>query len=490
MISRRSVLGGALAAAGLPLLAPGSPAGGEAHAVAGLPPAGPRRAPDPVPAAFTTAMPVPRVLRPLASTGDVDCYELTIRKTTTEILPGFSTDVLTYDGHFPGPVIHARSGRRVLVRHHNGLQMPVAVHLHGGMVPPASDGNPMDVFAPGTSRTYTYTNRQPHASLWFHDHAHHMESEHVYRGLSGTYLLTDDLEQSLPLPKGQYDVPITLRDARFDEKGRLAYTMADRNRTTLLANGRPTPYFQVAARKYRFRLLNGANLRILALALSDGTPLTQIASDGGLLERPASVPVLTLSPGERADVVVDFSRYPVGTRLVLTNSGPGGKPEQVGKVLRFDVVRTAEDPSSVPRVLRHLPPASALAAPAVTRRIELSMDEDGRPDPRGFVNGRLYDPDRVDTTVAFGSSEIWNVVNTNKRVAHNFHMHLVQFRVLERGGVPAGPTEAGLKDTVRVMPGETVKLHVTFDGFRGDYVYHCHMLDHSAMGMMATFRVR
>lgn len=118
------------------------------------------------------------------------------------------------------------------------------------------------------------------------------------------------------------------------------------------------------------------------------------------------------------------------------------------------------------------------------------MDEDGRPDPRGFINGQLYDPDRVDTTVAFGSSEIWNVTNTNRRVAHNFHLHLVQFRVLERGGLPAGPTEAGLKDTVRVMPGETVKLHVTFDGFRGDYVYHCHMLDHSAMGMMATFRVR
>ncbi|MFF0425317.1 multicopper oxidase family protein [Streptomyces sp. NPDC004520] len=489
MINRRSVLGGALAAAGLPLLAPGALAGGEAHAAEALPPAGPHRAQDPVPPAFTTAMPVPPVLRPLSSTGGVDLYKLTIRRSTAEILPGTTTDVLTYDGHFPGPVIHARSGRRVLIRHHNGIDMPVAVHLHGASVPPPSDGNPMDVFAPGTSRTYTYTNRQPHASLWFHDHAHHMEAEHVYRGLTGTYLLTDDLEQRLPLPKGRYDVPITIRDARFDEQGRLAYTMSDRNRTTILANGRPTPYFQVAARKYRFRLLNGSNLRIFALGLSDGTPLTQIASDGGLLERPVAVPVLTLSPGERADVVVDFSRHPVGTRLVLTNSGPG-RPEQIGKVLRFDVVRTADDPSSVPPVLRALPPAGALPKAAVTRDIALGMDEDGRPDPRGFINGQMYDPDRIDTTVAFGSSEIWSVTNTNKRVAHNFHVHLVQFRVLERGGLPAGPTEAGLKDTVRVMPGETVKLHVTFDGFRGDYVYHCHMLDHSAMGMMATFRIR
>ncbi|MEV7570907.1 multicopper oxidase family protein [Streptomyces tanashiensis] len=489
MITRRRVLGGALAAAGLPLLAPGSLAGGEAYAAGALPQAEPHRAPDPVPPAFSTAMPVPPVLRPVISTGDVDCYELTIRKATARILPGIATEVLTYDGHFPGPVIHARSGRRVLVRHRNGLDMPVSVHLHGANVPPSSDGNPMDVFAPGTSRTYVYTNRQPHASLWFHDHAHHMEAEHVYRGLSGTYLLTDALEERLPLPKGRYDVPLTIRDARFDEHGQLAYTMADRNRTTILANGAPTPFFEVAARKYRLRLLNGSNLRLFALSLSDGTPLLQIASDGGLLERPVAVPVLTLSPGERADVVVDFSRHPVGTRLVLTNRGPG-RPEQVGKVLRFDVVRTADDPSRVPDVLRTLPPAAALPAAAVTRHIELSMDEDGRPDPRGFINGQLYDPDRVDTTVAFGSSEIWNVTNTNRRIAHNFHLHLVQFRLLERGGRPAGPTEAGLKDTVRVMPGETVKLHVTFDGFRGDYVYHCHMLDHSAMGMMATFRVR
>ncbi|MGW5778777.1 multicopper oxidase family protein [Streptomyces sp. NPDC003863] len=489
MITRRSMLGGALAAAGLPLLAPGILAGGEAHAAEALPPAGPRRAKGPVPPAFTTAMPVPTVLRPLSSTGAVDCYELKIRRSTAEILPGIATDVLTYGGHFPGPVIHARSGRRVLVRQHNGLDMPVTVHLHGGNVPSASDGNPMDVFAPGTARTYVYANRQPHASLWFHDHAHHMEAEHVYRGLSGSYLLTDDLEQSLPLPKGRYDVPITLRDARFDERGQLAYTMSDRNRTTVLANGRPTPYFEVAARKYRFRLLNGSNLRLFALSLSDGTPLTQIASDGGLLERPVAVPVLMLSPGERADVVVDFSRHAVGTRLVLTNTGPG-RPEQVGKVLAFDVVRTADDPSSVPEVLRTLRPAAALPEAAVTRDIELSMDEDGRPDPRGFINGRMYDPDRVDTTVAFGSSEIWNVTNSNRRAPHNFHLHLVQFRVLERGGRPAGPTETGLKDTVRVMPGETVKLHVTFDGYRGDYVYHCHMLDHSAMGMMATFRVR
>ncbi|MFG2867186.1 multicopper oxidase family protein [Streptomyces sp. NPDC048338] len=487
MVTRRSVLGGALATAGLPLLAPlAAPAGG-AHAAGARPSPGTGEARHAAP--FTTAMPVPAVLSPTSTAGGQDLYELTIRRATAEIFPGTATDVLTYDGHFPGPVIHARSGRPVAVVHHNRLDMPVTVHLHGASVPPESDGNPMDTFGPGTSRTYVYPNGQPHASLWFHDHTHHMESEHVYRGLSGSYLLTDDIEQSLPLPTGEYDVPVTIRDARFDEHGQLVYAMSDRNRTAILANGRVTPYFEVAARRYRFRLLNGSNLRFFSLGLADGTPLTQIASDGGLLERPVTVPVLTLTPGERADVVVDFSRYPVGTRLVLTNSGPG-PADRVGQVLRFDVVRTAEDPSDVPAVLRALPAAADLPPATVTRDIVLGMDEDGRPDPRAFLNGQTYDPARIDTTVAFGTSEIWNVTNSNTRTPHNFHMHLVQFRVLERGGRPAAPGEAGLKDTVRVAPGETVRLHATFDGYRGDYLYHCHMLDHSAMGMMATLRVR
>ncbi|WP_435058227.1 multicopper oxidase family protein [Streptomyces sp. bgisy060] len=486
MISRRRVLSGTLAAAAVPFLAPGG-----SLARAAEPPhrAAPHRARAAAPGAFTMAMPVPPVLRPTSSAGGVDYYEVTVRRATAEILPGTATHVLTYDGHFPGPVIRARSGRRLLVRHHNDLDRPVAVHLHGASAPPECDGNPMDAFAPGTSRTYIYPNRQPHASLWFHDHAHHLEAEHVYRGLSGTYLLTDEIEERLPLPRGRYDVPVTIRDARFDEHGQLAYALGDRNRTTVLANGRVTPYFEVAARKYRFRLLNGANLRTFSLSLSDGTPLIQVASDGGLLERPVPLPVLTLSPGERADVVIDFSRHPIGTRLVLRNTGPG-LPEQTGQVLRFDVTHTAADPSSVPRVLRALPPVTALPAASVTRDIALAMDEDGRPEPRGFINGRTYEPGRIDTTVGFGTSEIWNVTNTNARAPHNFHLHLVQFRVLERGGRPPAPAETGLKDTVRVMPGETVRLHITFDGYRGDYVYHCHMLDHSAMGMMANLRVR
>lgn len=447
------------------------------------PDAGPALAPK-----FAVAMPLAPVLSPVSTDGGTDTYAVTMLKSFARILPGHRTEVLTYNGAFPGPVIRARSGRPVVVRQTNLLDDPVSVHLHGAAVPADSDGGPMNLLDAGDQRTYRYPNDQPHANLWFHDHAHHAESEHVFRGLSGTYLLTDATESDLPLPSGRYDLPIALRDARFDAAGRLVYRMDDpEGRATILANGRPWPKVEVAARKYRLRLLNSSNLRFFSLRLADGGPITWIGSDGGLLERPHTTDTVDLSPGERADVVIDFSRYPVGSSVVLTNSMPPGPAEHIGVVLRFDITRAAHDPSSVPERLRTLPALPAEVARE--RSIVLTVDETPGAAPRGMIDGKVYDPDRVDAAVAFGTSEIWTVSNGNKDTPHNFHLHLVQFRVLARNGQPPGPEEGGLKDTVRLFPGESVRLQAVFDSYRGRYPYHCHLLDHSAMGMMAQFEV-
>ncbi|MFI7386515.1 multicopper oxidase family protein [Streptomyces sp. NPDC049813] len=439
-------------------------------------------------AKFTTPMPIPPVLSPYSTAGGIDKYRITTKAAQAEIVPGLMSDVLTYGGHFPGPVIKARSNRPVHVTHINKSSMATSAHLHGASVTQANDGSPMDPVEPGTSRTYKYPNKQSHASLWFHDHVHHMESEHVYRGLSGHYLLTDDVEQALPLPKGAYDIPISLRDADIDATGQLIYTMLDfPHRTTLLANGRAYPYVQVAARKYRFRLLNSSNLRFLTLRLADGGEIVQIGSDGGLLPKPFPTDTVSLSPAERADIVIDFSRYPVGTQLVLENTLLNGGPaDGLGQVLRFDVVRTASDPSSVPATLRTLPP---LPQPTAERTVVLELEETGLPDAKGTINGKVYDPDRIDTLIRHGASEVWTVTNPNRFSPHNLHLHLVQFRVLERDGQPPSPAESGLKDTVAVLPGETVKIQATFDTYKGVYLYHCHLLDHSAMGMMAQYKV-
>ncbi|MGN9793274.1 multicopper oxidase family protein [Streptomyces sp. NPDC054847] len=458
-------------------------AGGPANAA----PAGTGASAGPAVTPFTVPLPVPKVLRPYRRTRSADHYAVAMSRTSLEILPGQRTEVLTYNGSFPGPTIRARSGRTAVVRQINLLDMPTSVHLHGGNNPVESDGGMMDTIAPGRSKTYVYANRQPGATLWTHDHAHHMESEHVYRGLSGLYLLGDEEEDALGLPSGRYEVPLVLRDAHFDASGAMVYTMDDaENRTTILVNGRPWPYMKVEGRKYRFRMLNSSNLRIFILALSDGSQVTQIGADGGLLPAPAPTPVLVLSPGERADFVIDFSKYAPGTQLELANMLGPGPADLVGRIMRFDVGEKTPDDSRVPDVLTTLP---ALPKPTVERTFELQMDEPGSGGHQAYINGRTFDANRIDTEIKWGTTEVWTVTNAGVTVPHNFHTHLVQFRILERDGQPVYPAEAGLKDTVLLFPGQTVKLQMTFDTHRGVYPYHCHMIDHSAMGMMAQMKI-
>lgn len=435
---------------------------------------------------FAVPLPVPKVLAPYRRTSTADYYAVTMSRTSHQILPGTRTDVLTYNGTFPGPTIRARKGRTAVVRQINALDMPASVHLHGGSNPVEHDGGMTDTIAPGRSRTYVYANDQVGATLWTHDHAHHMESEHVYRGLSGLYLLGDKAEDALGLPSGRYEVPLVLRDAQFDAAGQMVYTMDDaENRTTILVNGAPWPYMKVEARKYRFRMLNSCNLRIFILCLNDGSQVTQIGSDGGLLPAPAATPVLVLSPGERADFVVDFSKYAPGTQLTLQNMLGPGPTELVGQIMRFDVGEKTPDTSRVPDVLTTLP---ALPKPTVERSFELRMDEPGTGD-KACINGKTFDAGRIDTNIKWGDTEVWTVTNTSTTIPHNFHTHLVQFRILERDGQPVYPAEAGLKDTVLLFPGQTARLQLTFDTHKGVYPYHCHMIDHSAMGMMAQMKI-
>ncbi|TDV41045.1 multicopper oxidase family protein [Actinophytocola oryzae] len=374
--------GGALA--GLPLLAVGRP-------VAAAAPRGPVFSP------YSEEMPVPPVLVP-EITDAADVYRLTVREATATIVPGLRTPVLTYGGAFPGPTIRARQGRPVQVVVTNELDRAVDTYLHGGLAEP----DPRSTLDPGRARTYEYGNARAGASLWYHDHT---GAEPVYRGLQGWYLLEGADEAALNLPSGDHDIPIVLGDASFDERGALVWGAGGRG--TLLANGKARPYFLVAARKYRFRLLNGSVGRVFRLDLS-GTRMTQIATDGGLLPAPVPLTELVLGPGERAEVVVDFRDLPLGAPVILNDAS--------GEVLRFDVVREAADTSQVPATLRPLP------TPSATRT--------------------------------------WTVTNEGAE-AHTFHPHQAQFLVLDRAGRPPGPGEAGWKDTVLIRPAETVRLAVT-----------------------------
>ncbi|HEX4720956.1 MAG TPA: multicopper oxidase family protein [Pseudonocardiaceae bacterium] len=430
--------------------------------------------------AFALPMPIPPVLQPVPSSSAlIDTYRLNVGQATVELLPGLPTKVLTYNGQFVGPTIQATVGRPVRVIATNNFTEPIAVHLHGGHTPSDSDGYPMDVVQPGQSRVYNYPNNQQGTMLWYHDHAMGLEAVHVYSGLHGMYVLRDHSEDSLGLPSGAYDVPIMIRDADLDTDGNLVWQPVNIN--TILVNGVVQPYFQVAARKYRLRIVNAAVERIFRFDLGGGE-FIQIGSDGGLYPAPVSRTELVLGSAERADVVVDFSRYPVGSQVMLSDT--------TGPALRFDVVRTAPDTSQVPAVLRALP---ALPPATVTRQISMKFDFDsGMSPPPGTINGAAFDPNVINFQVKRGSTEIWEVTNADPialNIDHSFHVHMTQFRVLDRQGSPMLPDDDGLKDTINVPPGSTVRIQATFRDYLGKYVFHCHYLEHSVLGMMGQIEV-
>jgi spore coat protein A len=434
---------------------------------------------------FVATMPIPPVLAPSAD-AYCDRYEITMKRGQVELIPGLTSTVYGYNGLFPGPTILARQGRPVRIRQVNELAVPTGVHLHGGKVPAAHDGHPTATIAPGASRVYEYPNNQPAAPLWYHDHAHMIEGDNVYSGLHASYLVTDLREQLLPLPRGEYDVPLQIRDARILADGTLTYTRAQ-DRPHVLVNGKERPRFEVAARKYRFRVANMSVDRPFQLRFADDSEFVLIGTDGGFLAAPVTVRELLLGAGERADIVVDFSRYPVGTKLVLVNGA--GLATENPDVMRFDVMRPAADPSRVPTLLADVP---VLPRPTVERRFVLSQDW-----TRGaLINGNVYDPERVDVRTRLGTTELWTITNAdpsgpppNFHLNHSFHTHLADFRILDRNGRPPAPTELGRKDVVRIAPGDTVRIAMTWAGYPGRYVFHCHQLPHSEWGQMATIEL-
>lgn len=436
---------------------------------------------------YSLPLPILPDAKPIWHGRHQDVYLSRVSDLTAEIYPGHRTPVHGYFGSWVPPVIRARKGKRTIVVQRNETKVPISAHLHGGVTRAIFDGQMSRPVAPDDSFTYIYENEQTESPLWLHDHSHPGAAENVYRGMSLPYLLSSDEEDALGLPSGRFEIPLLLRDADIDSEGRMLYVMDDtEHRSTVMVNGTPWPHLDVKRRRYRFRIINSSNMRFFVLGLSDGTPMTQIGGDCSLLESPINPSVVAVSPGERADVVIDFSQWKSGTTLDLINYSGPGPMEDVGKVMRFRVGGDAPDDSRVPDQLTTLPkPPKA----TVKRRFTLNSSEPGVRPMFGTINGHKFDMDRIDTQVQWGTTEEWTITNANKTVPHNFHCHLAHMQVIDRDGTPPRPAEQGRKDTVAIYPGKSVRVRLTFDTYRGVYPYHCHMLDHAAMGMMAQLRV-
>ncbi len=429
--------------------------------------------------AFASPLSIPPVLQPVASDSTTDYYEMTQMEASVEIVPGTSTAIYGYEGITPGPTIRAKQGRQVQIIQNNALPVSVSTHLHGGEIEAASDGHPTDLIATGSSKTYNYSNIQKACTLWYHDHAVDETAQHVYRGLAGFYLIEDDEERSLNLPSGNFEIPMVIQDRSFNADGSFAYTgnQSGELGDTILVNGVIQPFFEVSNRKYRFRILNGSNRREYILALSNGQQLTQIGTDGGLLDSPVDLTEIFMSPAYRCDVVIDFSKIPVGQSVVLQNLDGSGSTSEV---MRFDVVRAEADPSVVPAKLTTNPvlnPADAV----ITRRFTFSRSMGS-----WVINGQAYDPNRIDVNPKVNTTEIWELTNRSN-MNHPVHIHLAQFQVLDAAG--KRPEYMGQKDTFIVRPMQTVRVIGKFANYTGKYVFHCHNLEHEDFAMMANFEV-
>jgi spore coat protein A, manganese oxidase len=470
---------------------------------------------------FVVPLPIPPILKLLRTATGTDYYEMTQKAGRQEILPGLKTEVWGYDGIFPGPTVEARSGTKVVIRQWNELPVPVATHLHGGKTPPKSDGYPTDLILPqshghGSSvhaehgsvgghshffKDYRYPNEQRAATLWYHDHRMDFSGPQVYKGLAGLYLLRDEVEDSLPLPKDEKEVPLMITDRIFNEDGSLYYPSIDPSLTeepgtlapaingmfgdTILVNGAPWPHLEVSNTLYRFRILNASNARFYDLALDPpppgGKPFVQVGSDGGLLEAPISHERILISPGERFDTVVDFSRYPVGAEVTLRNLEGEGRTKDV---MRFLVARREKEESKVPETLAPDLDFPDLDEAEATRRFQFIAG--GGWGGMSTINFRVFDPDRVDARPRLGSTEVWDFHSDQD---HPIHLHLVHFKVISRNGGRPAPWDVGWKDTVLMRAGDDVRIVARFSGHRGKYVFHCHNLEHEDMMMMANFEV-
>ena len=324
------------------------------------------------------------------------------------------------------------------------------------------------------------------------------------KGLAGFHIVRDGEEDALPLPKGEKDVPLMICDRSFAEDGSFLYPSIDPSLTdepgvtdaymqgvlggVILVNGAPWPYMEVSNTLYLFRVLNASDARRYELALDpepgEGSPFVQVGSDGGLLSAPMGHQTIPIAQAERFDVVIDLSKYRVGTKIALKNRLGDGR---TADIMRFRVVRKEKEESAVPDRLSGTNEFEALGEIAATRARRFHFTQS----PGGYgtvwtVNGEPFDPRRVDARPALGSTEVWEFVTD---VHHPVHLHLAHFKVLSRQGQRALPKDAGWKDTVDVPPGQIARVLARFDGYRGRYVFHCHNLEHEDMMMMANFEV-
>lgn len=442
---------------------------------------------------------------------------LTLQNGTHQFFSGVTTNTMGANGNILGPTLLLNKGDVVNFSVNNQLSDHTTIHWHGMHVSPENDGGPHTVIAPNTTWQPSFEIMDKAAVYWYHPHLHEQTDKHVSKGIAGQIWVRDAEEAALNLPRtyGVDDIPLVIQTKAFDANNEiLHHSNSDQ---VLMVNATVDATFSTPAQVVRLRILNGSSQRVFNLGLTGNKTFYQIGSDGGLLNAPVSLTRLVIAPGERAEILVDFSgmagqtihlksfasefsngyygaTYPgMGNGMTMTGYNPNPLNGANFDVLEFNITTpTANAVSTIPTSLVTVTPITQSSAD-ITRNLTFSPLQMG-PNAlnNGFlINNQSFNMGVVNYSIPLGNTEIWTLTNQSP-IAHPFHIHDVQFYILDINGTTPPLNMQGRKDVVLVPPMQTVRFIATFEDFANDtipYMYHCHMLKHEDEGMMGQFVV-
>jgi len=439
-------------------------------------------------------------------------FSLTIKDTIKQLRPGNQTITGSVNNNFWGPTLFFNKGDVVHLNVKNKLNDSTTIHWHGMHLPAVMDGGPHQVIPPGTLWQPYWKVSNNAGTYWYHPHLHEMTLEHLTKGIGGFIIVRDPIESSLALPRkyGIDDIPLVLTSRRYDANNQFVTTNTAYG-DYMLSNGTPSAQINLPKQYVRLRILNAEVERGYDLGFSDNRIFYIIANDGGLLNSPIAVTRVKLMVGERVEIMVNLGSDQIGSSLNLMayNSGqtfgfPGSEPGTNGafgsllnninfNVLHINVIASTNNPIiSVPASLTSNSYYTSANA-TVTRTINITNGNPGpNPIPFNFDN-TSFAIGTINKTVNLNDIEKWTIINNNV-FGHTFHIHDVEFKIVDRNGSPTGvgSHESGWKDVIYVPRNESVSFVAKFDDYADathPFMYHCHFSNHEDEGMMGQFIV-
>ena len=435
-------------------------------------------------------------------------FDIDLAASTHQLFDGAKTKTISYNGNpMWGPTLIMKKGDKVTVNVTNNLDEVTTAHWHGIHLPAIMDGGPHQTISAGNTWPAMWEVKNNAATYWYHPHAHELTWKQLNQGAGGFIIVQDDEEQALDLPRsyGIYDIPLVLTSRKFTSGNEIDTTAIYGD--YLLANGTMNAEFLAPKQHVRFRVLNAEIERAYTLGFSDGREFKVIATDGGLLDAPVTVTKLPIYPGERYEIVVDFSSDAEEKIVTMQsfNGGhpfldyPGGEEAQTGAFgsllnnKTFDLLKikvTASTSSAVTKLPTVLAANTLWAKSDATKTRDIAITDTGPGTPFTFDN-KGYEMDTIAHTVKLGDTEAWSVTN-GQIFPHSFHIHDVQFSMVSRSTGPVADYEKGWKDTFSIVKGEKVTFVAKFEDYASNdhpFMYHCHMSNHEDEGLMGQFLV-